>query len=93
MFLKEAFIINLMLYIFRAVDYHVNLLIKPTIAQLHLYTLLHVSAVIIRPSSGRTFFLTKQHMVHQCLLIFIFTATVVLKAYVKIIVGIHRKRF
>jgi hypothetical protein len=33
--------------------------IKPTTAQLHLYNLLHFSAVTIRPSSGRTYFLNK----------------------------------
>jgi hypothetical protein len=42
-----------MLYIFRAVVYYTNLLIKPTTAQFYLYNLRHVSAVIIRPSSGR----------------------------------------
>jgi hypothetical protein len=35
----------------------VKFLIKPTTAQLHLYTLRHVSTVTIRPSSGRMFFL------------------------------------
>jgi hypothetical protein len=52
-----------MLHIFHAVNYYANLLIKPATAQLHLYILRHVSAVTIRPTSGRMFFLTKQHTV------------------------------
>jgi hypothetical protein len=48
-----------MLHICRAVNYYANLLIKPTTAQLRLYTLQHVSAATIRPSSGRIFFLDK----------------------------------
>jgi hypothetical protein len=45
----------LMSYIFRAVNYYRNLLIKRSTAQLHLYTLRHVSATTIRPYSGRMY--------------------------------------
>jgi hypothetical protein len=48
-----------MLYIFCAVNYYANLLIKPPTAQLHLYTLQHVSAATIQPSSETMFFLDK----------------------------------
>jgi hypothetical protein len=41
-----------MLYVFRAVIYVTNLLMKPTTVQFYLYNLRHVSAAIIRPSSG-----------------------------------------
>jgi hypothetical protein len=48
-----------MLYIFRAVNDYANLLIKPTVPQLRLYTLRRVSAATIRPSSGIMLFLDK----------------------------------
>jgi hypothetical protein len=35
--------------------YYINLLMKPTTAQLYLYNLRYVSASIIRPSSWRNF--------------------------------------
>jgi hypothetical protein len=43
----------------KRVDIYTNLLMKPATAQLHLYNLRHVSAVTIRPSSGRMLFLNK----------------------------------
>jgi hypothetical protein len=48
-----------MLYIFRAVVYGTDLLMKKTTAQFYLCNLLHVSALIIRPSWGRIFFLNE----------------------------------
>jgi hypothetical protein len=83
----------LMLYILRAVNYYANLLIKPPTAQLHLYTLRHVSATTIRPSSGRMFFLDKVAYGTLVLVsIYICNHYFMLKVYVKIVVDIHKKR-
>jgi hypothetical protein len=57
--LPENVVNDLMVYIFHAVHYYANLLIKPTSQQSHLYTRQHVSAATIRPSSRRMFFLGK----------------------------------
>jgi hypothetical protein len=66
---------------------------KPTTAQLHLYTLRHVSVATIRPSSGRMFFLDKATYGTLVLInIYIYNQCRILKVYVKTVVDIHEKR-
>jgi hypothetical protein len=89
---NELDFLNLMLYVFRAANYYANLLIKPTAAQLHLYTLQHVSAASTRSSSGRVFFLDKAAYGTSVLInIYIYNHCRVLKVYVRTVVGVHRK--
>jgi hypothetical protein len=81
-----------MLCIFHAVNYYADLLIKPTSAQLHLYTLQYISAATIRPSSGRMFFLDKAAYGTLVLInIYIYNHCHMLKVYVKIVVDMHKK--
>jgi hypothetical protein len=72
---------------------YADLLIKPTTAQLRLYTVRNVSAAIIRSSSGRMFFLDKATYDKIVLInIYIYNNCRMLKAYAKIVVGIYKKR-
>jgi hypothetical protein len=68
--------------------------IKPTTAQLHLYTLRHVLAVTIRPSSGSMFFLLDKAAYGTLVLIniYVYNCCHMLKAYFKIAVDIHKKQ-
>jgi hypothetical protein len=82
-----------MLYTFCGVNYYANLLIKPTAAQLHLYTLQHVLATTIWPSSEKMFFLDKAAYgtlvrINIC----ICNRCHMLKVYVKIVAGIRKKQ-